>query len=124
MMNAGNGQSCHELFKKLNILPLHSQYILSLLLFVVKNINMFKYNSMIHSFNTKQCSDLYQPLANLTKVQKGAYHSGIKAFNCLSIRIKNLSGDIKKFKSALKGFLLEGSFYSTQEYFDCVNINK
>ena len=126
MMNAGNGQSCRELFKELNILALHSQYILSLLLFVVKNINMFKYNSMIHSFNTKKCSDLYQPLANLTKVQKGAYHSGIKAFNCLPItcRIKNLSGDIKKFKSALKGFLLEGSFYSTQEYFDWVNINK
>ena len=38
MMNAGNRESCRELFKKLNILPLHSQYILSLLLFVVKNI--------------------------------------------------------------------------------------
>jgi len=35
MMNAGNTESCHTLFKKLNILPLHSQYILSLLLFVV-----------------------------------------------------------------------------------------
>jgi hypothetical protein len=43
MMNAGNGQSCRELFKKLNI-PLHSRYILSLLLFVVKHLNMFKLN--------------------------------------------------------------------------------
>ena len=124
MMNAGNGQSCRKLFKELNILPLHSQYILSLLLFVVKNINMFKYNSMMHSFNTRQCSDLYQPLANLTKVQKGMYHSGIKAFSCLPLRIKNLSGDTKKFKSTLKGFLLEGSFSSTQECFYWVNINK
>jgi hypothetical protein len=37
MMNVGNRVSCSELFKKLNILPLYSQYILSLLLFVVKN---------------------------------------------------------------------------------------
>jgi hypothetical protein len=27
IMNAGNKVSCRKLFKKLNILPLHSQYI-------------------------------------------------------------------------------------------------
>ena len=36
MMNAGKGESCRELFKHLNILPLQSQYVLSLSLFVVK----------------------------------------------------------------------------------------
>jgi len=41
MMNVRNKEFCRELFKNLNILPLHSQYILSLLLFVVKNLNMF-----------------------------------------------------------------------------------
>jgi hypothetical protein len=56
-MNAGNGQSCCELFKKLNILPLHSQYILSLLPLVVKHLNMFKLNSIVHSINTRHCSD-------------------------------------------------------------------
>jgi hypothetical protein len=60
-MNAENKDSCRELFKKLNILPLHSQYSLSLLLFVVKNINMFKPNLMVHSINTRDCSDLYLP---------------------------------------------------------------
>jgi len=124
MMNAGNGQSCRKLFKKLNILPLHSQYILSLLLFVVKHINMFKINLMIHSINTRHCSDLYLPSVHLTKVQKGVYHSGIKVFNCLPTTIKGLSGDVRKFKSALKGFLLEGSFYTLQEYFDWKLINK
>jgi hypothetical protein len=61
MMNAGNGQSCRELFKKLNILPLYSQYILSLLLFVVKHLNMFTLHSIVHSINTRHCSDLYLP---------------------------------------------------------------
>jgi hypothetical protein len=36
IMNARNRESCHKLLKKLHILPLHSQYILSLLLIVVK----------------------------------------------------------------------------------------
>jgi len=41
-MNADNRVSRHELFKKLNILPPHSQYILSLLLlFVVENIEVY-----------------------------------------------------------------------------------
>jgi len=124
MMNAGNWQSCRELFKKLNILPLHSQYILSLLLFVVKHISMFKLNSMINSINTRHCSDLYLPSVHLTKVQKAVYHSGINIFNCLPARIKGLSGDVRKFKTALKGFLLEGSFYTLQEYYDWELINK
>jgi hypothetical protein len=57
-MNAGNRVSCCELFKKLNILPLHSQYILSLLLFVLKNIEEFTSNSEVHSINTRHKSDI------------------------------------------------------------------
>ena len=52
-------ESCWELFKNLNILPLHSQYILSLLLFVVKNLNMFKFISVVHTINTRNSFDLY-----------------------------------------------------------------
>jgi hypothetical protein len=88
MINVGNRESCRELFKKLNILPLHSQYILSLLLFVVKNINMFKSNSVVYFINTRQCSDLYLPSLHLTNVQKGVYHSGIKVFIWLPTGIK------------------------------------
>ena len=36
IMNSGNKDSCQDLFKKLNILSLQSQYIFSLLMFVVK----------------------------------------------------------------------------------------
>jgi len=110
IMNAGNRQSCHELFREFNILPLHSQYIFSLSVFVVKHINMFKLNSMIHSINTRHCSDLHLPSVHLTKVQKGVYYSGINVFNCLPAEIKGLSGDIRKFKTALKGFSWKGCF--------------
>jgi hypothetical protein len=57
--------SCTEVFKHLRILPLQSQYILSLLLFVVDNKNLFHVNSEINSINTRQNSNLHQPQANL-----------------------------------------------------------
>jgi hypothetical protein len=117
-MNAANRESCHKMFKKLNILPLYSQYIFSLLLFVIKDINLFKSNSVVHSINTRHCSDLYLPSVYLSKVQKAVYHSGIEVFNCLSPRKKSLSSDMRKFKSASKSFFLEASFYTIQEYFD------
>jgi hypothetical protein len=46
IMNANTRDSCRELFKELKILPLHSQYIISLSLFVKKiktNINLIKW---------------------------------------------------------------------------------
>jgi len=69
-MNAGNRVSCCELFKKLNILPLYLQYILSLLLFVVKNIDELIMNSEVHTINTRHRSDLHPPSIKLTEYQK------------------------------------------------------
>jgi len=70
IMNAGNRVSCCELFKKLNILPLYLQYILSLLLFVVKNIDELIMNSEVHTINTRHRSDLHPPSIKLTEYQK------------------------------------------------------
>jgi len=50
--------------------------------------------------------------------QKGVYYSQIKIFSHLPQNIKNLSWNVKKFKLALKRFLLMDSFYSLDEYFD------
>jgi hypothetical protein len=103
MMNVDNRQSCRDLLKKLSILPLHSQYILSLALFVVKNMDRFKKNSEIHSINTHHKQDLFLPTTKLSKYQRGAYYSGIQIFNHLPQSIKCLSGNVKKkFKTALK----------------------
>jgi len=118
MMNVGNTESCHELFKKLNILPPYSHYKLFLLLFIVKNINMFKSNLVDHSISTRHSSDLYLPSTHLSKVQKAMYHSGIKVFNRLPTDIRSLFSDMRKFESASKRFLLEGSLYTIQEYFE------
>jgi len=121
IMNIDNRVSYHELFKKLNILALHSQYILSLLLFVDRNIEEFISNSEVHSLNTRYRLDLYPPSIKLTKYIKGVHYSGIKIFNHLPQNIKNLSWNVKKFKLALNSFLLRGSFYTLDEYFDWIS---
>jgi hypothetical protein len=39
IMKVGNRDSCHPLFKALNILPFYSQYIFSISISVVKNMD-------------------------------------------------------------------------------------
>jgi len=86
-------------------------------MFVVKNKDIFKTNSEVHSFNTRTHYDLHIPPANLTVYQNGAWHSGIKIYNYLPPTIKQLSNDISKFKPALKRFLYSNSFYTLEEYY-------
>jgi hypothetical protein len=117
-MKARNKDSCQSLFRQLNILPLYCQYIFSISMSVVKNLDTFKSNSAIHSINTRQGPDFHFPSNKLVKLQKGVYYSGIKIFNNLPYGIKKLSSDVIKFKLALKRFLLDGSFYSLNEYYE------
>jgi len=110
IMNWGNKDSCRNLFTKLNIILLQSQYIFSLLVFVVKNKYLFKTNSDVHSFNTRAHYDLHIPPANLTVFQNRVQHSGINIYNYLPPTIKQLSNDISKFKAALKDFSIQTPF--------------
>jgi hypothetical protein len=77
-MKARKTDSCRPLFRCLNILPFYSQYILSIAMFAVKNMDTFTLNSDTHSIHTRRGSDLRHPTYKLTKVQKGVYCSGIK----------------------------------------------
>jgi len=110
--------SFRQPFKELNILPVPSQYTLSVLLFLTKNEDQFMTNSQIHKITTRQTFDLYIPAANLTIYQKGVYYQGIKIYNHLPKTIKDLSDDKNKFQLALKRYLLHNSFYNLKEYFD------
>jgi hypothetical protein len=116
--NSRGRDSCRELFRKLKILPLHSQCIFSLLLFLAKNREQLKSNSEIHGIYTRHINNFHYPTCNLTTFQKGTYYFGIKVFNNLPPSIKNLAHDTKQFRSALKQFLLLNSFYSLEEYFN------
>jgi len=118
MTKSRSGDSCRQLFKQLEIQPLQSQYIFSVLLFVVKYNDLYSTNQEIHNINTRPNINLHLPVCNLTLFQKGAYFSGIKLFNHLPPRMKSLSHKIELFKPALKRFLNTHSFYSVDEYLE------
>jgi hypothetical protein len=110
VMGCRRDDSCRKLFPFLEILPLPSQYIFSLLLFVIKNMKNFTINSEIHQIETRQHANLHQPTVNLTKCQNGVYCMGIKVYNALSSYIKMESNKPKRFKKILNYFLIKIHF--------------
>ena len=119
IINIGRRDSCRKLFSHLQILTLTSQYIFSLLVFVVKNRKLFTTNAEIHKLNTRYNKNLHLSSTKLTLVQKGVLYSGSKIFNHLPSSIKTESGDIKRFKILLKRYLNDHAFYSLDEYYQC-----
>jgi hypothetical protein len=88
IMNIKKRDSCRELFKQLNVLPLQSQYILSILIFISKNRELFRSDSEIHGITTRYNSDLHVPSTSLTLFQNGICYSGSRIFNHqLTLRI-------------------------------------
>ena len=85
---------------------------------MVKNKDLYTTNQEIHNIITRSNTNLHPTVCNLTVFQKGTYYSGIKLFNNLPLKIKNLSNEIELFKPALKRFLNLHSFYSVVEYLE------
>ena len=82
------------------ILTLYSQYIYSLILFVVNNKYLFTTNNEIHEHNTRNNNNnLHPALSNLTKFNKGPCISGIKAFNQLPQHLKALDYNSSNFRN-------------------------
>jgi len=118
MMSCKNRVSCRNLFRRLEILPFISQYILLLMLFVIKNIFFFfTLNFENHTKSTRQLNNIYQPVTNYTIHQRGVHYMGIKTFNNLPPHIKDISNDARKFEICLRCFPHKKSFYSIEKYF-------
>ena len=116
IMQARPNTACRTLFREVGILTLYSQYILSMVMFIVKNRHLFTSNETIHNIDTRQKADLHVPVAKLTKVQRGVYYSGTALYNALPKHIKGFAHNVKKLKQELKRFLLDKSFYSDKEW--------
>ena len=108
-----------ELFKQLNILTLTSQYIDSLLEFVLENRILFTTNRDTHDLTTRNCFDLRLPRVNLTRMQRGVVYSGCRVFNTLPVRIKSLSENPRHFKKKknCKRYLMDQSVYNLEEFY-------
>ena len=116
MIGCGYRESCRKLFVELKILPLTSQYIFSLLLFVVNNRNYFIPNSVYHDSNTGHRNDLHLPQATLAMYQKGVYYSGIKDFNGLPRALKDISSKPSKFRIVWKHFCKHTHFIVSMSF--------
>jgi hypothetical protein len=81
-------------------------------------MGLYHKSSQIHGLNMRRNFDLYRPQANLTICQIGPYYFGIKHFNHLPLKIKELAYDIKQFRAALNAFLHSKSYYALDEYFN------
>jgi hypothetical protein len=64
LSNKTSYDSCRRLFNKLQILTVPSQYIYSLLGFVVKNENLFTSNFEVHKVHTRTMNNFHLPLVN------------------------------------------------------------
>ena len=76
-MGRSNRESCINFIKELNILPMMSQCILSLLTFLSNNKEQYFTYSEIHNINTRHFFHLLDTFEHLPK---RVYYSDIKIF--------------------------------------------
>jgi hypothetical protein len=67
----------------MNILPLRSQYIYSLMMFVIKIRGIFNTNSDCYEIDTRQNMNIHMYKVNLVKYGKGVYHMALRIYNGL-----------------------------------------
>ena len=99
----------------LGILTLTSQYIMSLMKFVLQNQERYTFNREVHNINTRNKLKLHKPISNLTLYQRGVYFMSIKIFNKLPEYITDSIGNERRFISRLKQYLINKSLYSLEE---------
>ena len=110
-------ESFRELFKNLKILTLTSQYIISVLSFVIENKELFTSNKDIHNFNTRHSLDFHLPSTHLSIVQRGVIYPGSKIFNSLPTHIKSHAGNSRNFIRIIKKYLIENVIYNLEEFY-------
>jgi hypothetical protein len=110
-----------SLFKKLEILPVSCQNIVSLMNFLVNNQEIFQTSSSVHSINTRNKHHFHRPIANLSCFQKSAFYSAIRIFHSLPCSLTNLKNEKAQFKVALRRYLNAHSFYWVDEFVMCTD---
>jgi hypothetical protein len=101
------------------MMPFYSQYIFSLLNFVIDNTTLFKTNSEVYDVNTRGRNNFHLSQPRLSTYKDGVYYMGIKVFNQLPSYIKDLSVNKNQIKNTLKTYLFLNSFYSLNDFFEC-----
>lgn len=116
--NRGYREDVRDKFIELGILTFPSLYIFHCLIYVYKNIHLFKKQEDIHKHNTRTLQNIVIDLNRLRSSDCGINYYGPKFFNKIPNWVKALPE--VKFKQAIKLFLIKGCFYSIHEF---LNLN-
>jgi hypothetical protein len=98
--------SCKEGYKRLGILTVPSLYIYSMMMFIVRNCNIYQMNSAVHQIYTRQFGNLHVSSVRLSLIQRGVFYSSIRIFNNLTQNIQVLIDNVNIFRCTLKNFLI------------------
>jgi hypothetical protein len=75
-------------------------------------------NTEIHVINTRQSINLTRAIDKASQMQEWCLLYGYCNIYHLPCNLRELSNDLKKFKSAIKILLLNQSFYLINEYLE------
>ncbi|KAG8320297.1 hypothetical protein J6590_108240 [Homalodisca vitripennis] len=116
MLKIDKEESVKNHFTELNILTVHSLYILECVMYVKTHQSSFKSHCENHTYNTRNKKELVLPKHNLEYYKKKTSYAGIKFLKSIPKIISSVR-DIKKFKSMLKKYLIQKAFYSFEEFY-------
>jgi hypothetical protein len=110
--------TCRMLFRKLGILTMIAQYILSSMSFLSSNLEIFTFNSSIHTINTRQRLKLHKPLVRLKLYQQSLYYNCVNIYNKFPDDLAKLILNKEQFLKQLKKYLIDKPFYTMEEFFE------
>lgn len=113
MAGVESRSSCRALFKKFYILPVPWQYIFSLVMFVVNNLESFQTDLSTHTVDTSNKTLLHRAVTNILCIQKGVPYAGIKISTSLPSGVLKLRSGEFHFKTALCKHRISHSFYTS-----------
>ena len=114
--------SCRNLFRKLEILTLPSQFIYSTMKFLSSNLDQFIFNSTVHTINTRLRLKLHKPIVKLKMCQRSSYNNCINIYNKLPDDLAYLITKKKQFLLELKKYLVTKPYYSLEEFLNTEQI--
>jgi hypothetical protein len=113
--------SCRPLFKRLNLLPVFSIYLLECCKFARAHPDYFERTAEVHSHDTRHKAELFVSACSLQILRLNPAVCVPKLFNALPAEIRSIRA-YKRFVTALRKFVYEHRYYSAKEYFDAADV--
>ena len=121
-MGTNSRTPCRNLFRKLEILTLPSQFIYSSMKFLSSNLEQFTFNFSVHNINTRHRLKLHKPTLKLKMYQWNTYNTCINIYNKLPDDLAYLITKKRPFLLELKKYLITKPYYSLEEFLNTEQI--